>query len=231
MKPLFAALAASTALAALPAAASAKVIEIGETSTAAVPSCPGSPCLAVSRTTGYQVKTGENRGFMQVPAKGMIVAWTIGLSKPSNAQIRFFNDGYGGEAQAGLTVLRFGERLTHTVKGSSPIVPLKNYFGSFAQFPLAKPIRVKKGDQLALTIPTWAPSLQVGLEGDTSWRASRNEKKCKDFRTQTAQMNMKDQARYLCLYRTARLAYSATLVTFPKQVNKPKSRKSARDSR
>jgi hypothetical protein len=231
MRRSLAALAALTALAGLPAAANAKIIEIGETQTAAVPSCPGSPCLAVSRTTGYQVKTGDNRGFMQVPAKGMIVAWTIGLSKPSNAQIKFFNDGYGGEAQAGLTVLEFGDKLTHTVKAATPIVALKSYFGSFAQFPLAKPIRVEKGDQLALTIPTWAPSLQVGLAGDTSWRASRNDKKCKDFKTQTAQMNVGDKARYLCLYRTARLAYSATLVTFPKQVNKPKAKKSIRDSR
>ena len=116
-------------------------------------------------------------------------------------------------------------------KAAGPIVALKNYFGSFAQFPLAKPIRVEKGDQLALTIPTWAPSLQVGLAGDTSWRAARDDKKCKDFKTQTAQMNVGDKGRYLCLYRTARLAYSATLVTFPKQVNKPKAKKSIRDSR
>jgi hypothetical protein len=231
MRRLLAATTAISALALLPAGATAKIIEIGETPTAAVPSCPGSPCLAVSRTTGYQAKVGENRGLMTAPAKGMIVAWTIGLSKPTAAQIKFFTENYGGEAQAGLSVLKVGDRLTDTVKASGPIVSLKEYFGGFAQFPLAKPIRVEKGDLIALTIPTWTPSLQVGLPGDTSWRAARDDDKCKDFKTQTAQMNVGDKARYLCLYRTARLAYSATLVTFPKKTNKAKAKKSARDSR
>ena len=47
---------------ALPAAAPATLSEvgvIGATSPATAPSCPASPCLAVSRTTGFQVKVGE----------------------------------------------------------------------------------------------------------------------------------------------------------------------------
>ena len=87
------------------------------------------------------------------------------------------------------------------------------------------------GDLIALTVPTWAPALQVGLTGDTSWRASRDDKKCKDNTTQTAQMNVGDKQVYYCLYRTARLVYTATLVTSPKQVNKDQSDKSEKDSR
>ena len=48
-------------LLALPALAPATLTEvgvIGATTPATTPSCPGSPCLAVSRTTGFQVKVG-----------------------------------------------------------------------------------------------------------------------------------------------------------------------------
>ncbi|MEJ7784021.1 MAG: hypothetical protein WKF96_04390 [Solirubrobacteraceae bacterium] len=231
MRRLFAATTALTVLALLPAAAIAKVIEIGATPTQAVPACPGSPCLAVSRTTGYQAKVGTNRGLMTVPANGRIVAWTIGLSKPNAAQVKFFTSQLGGPAQAGITVLKVGRYLRDTVKAQGPLVSLAPYFGSFAQFPLATAIPVRKGDLIALTVPTWAPALQVGLTGDTSWRASRPRDKCKDNKTQTAQLEVGDKAQYYCLYRTARLVYTATLITYPKQTAKTTSTKSSLDSR
>jgi hypothetical protein len=40
-----------------------------------------------------------------------------------------------------------------------------------------------------------------------------------------------DKAQYFCLYRTARLTYTATLITYAKKTNKTKAKKSARDSR
>lgn len=229
MRRFSAVAAAFTALALIPASASAKVIEIGATPTQAVPACPAAPCLAVSRTTGYQAKVGENRGLMTVPANGRIVAWTIGLSKPNAAQVKFFTSQLGGPAQAGITVLKVGKYLRDTVKAQGPLVSLAPYFGSFAQFPLATAIPVLKGDLIALTVPTWAPALQVGLTGDTSWRASRPRNKCKDNKTQTAQLNVGDKEQYYCLYRTARLVYSATLITYPKKTNKPASKQSTLD--
>ena len=66
------------------------------------PRCPSSPCLAVSRTTGYQAKVVDSREAYVVPAAGRIVAWTIGLGSPDERQIEFFEDNYG-EASAGLT--------------------------------------------------------------------------------------------------------------------------------
>ncbi|MFL5845758.1 MAG: hypothetical protein ACJ762_13810 [Solirubrobacteraceae bacterium] len=228
-------LAATTALALLPAAAGAKIIEIGETPTQAVPSCPTSPCFAVNRTTGYQAKVGTNRGLMTVPANGRIVAWTIGLSKPNTAQVKYFSTKLGGPAQAQITVLKAGKYLNDTVKAQGPLVALAPYFGSFAQFPLATAIPVLKGDVIALTVPTWAPALQVGLGGDTSWRASRSKNKCKDDpdkpAPQNAQLNVGDKQQYFCLYRTARLVYSATLVTYAKKTVKAPAKKSTRDSR
>jgi len=215
------ALASTAALAALAAPAGAKVVEVGQSPQTATPSCPSKPCLAVSRTTGYQAKVGTNRGLMEIPANGTIVAWTISLGKPGAKQTTFFDDKLGGPAQAGISVLKPGARLFRRVVGSSPLVKLKPYFGSTVQFPLEKTIPVHKGEILGLTVPTWAPALAVGLGGDTSWRASRAKSKCDDTQTQTAQLDVQDLAQYYCLYRTARLTYTATMITKPVTSNPP----------
>ena len=99
--------------------------------------------------------------------------------------------------------------------GQSDPQTLTPYFGTTVQFPLDKTIPVKKGWLVALTVPTWAPALAVGLGADTSWRASRGKGTCPDTQTQTAQTQPNQLAQYYCLYRTARLTYSATLITNP----------------
>lgn len=209
------------AVAALAAPAAAKVIEVGQTPQPSPPSCPAKPCLAVSRTTGYQAKVGTNRGLMEIPANGTLVAWTISLGKPGAKQTSFFDDKLGGPAQAGISILKPGARLFRRVMAVSPLQKLKPYFGSTVQFPLDKTIPVRKGWVIGLTVPTWAPALAVGLGGDTSWRASRAKAKCDDTQTQTAQLDVQDLAQYYCLYRTARLTYTATLVTKPVPSNPP----------
>ena len=206
------ALAAAAVLAA-PAAAQAKIIEIGQVEPAAVPSCPRS-CNAVSRTTGYQAKVGETRGLMTAPQDGRIVAWTITLSKPGPSQIKFFEENLGGEALAGIAVLRTGAKLYSRTLHVSPMQKLTPFFGKTVQFALGRSIVIHKGEVVALQVQTWAPTLAVGLGGDTSWRASRTADQCRDTQTQTAQKEGQ-VTQYRCLYRTARLAYSATLVTNP----------------
>jgi hypothetical protein len=194
------------------APASAKIVEVG--STEAAPACPASPCLAVSRTTGYQIKVADQRGSFTVPEDGKIVAWSIGLGKPTDEQITFFNRNLGGEATARLTVLRQGKTLYSRVVTQSPIEELAPYFGQTVQFPLGRTLNVKKGYVIALTVPTWAPALTPLLTDHSSWRASRAKGKCSDTSSQTAQLALKDVAQYRCLYK-ARLTYSATLITRP----------------
>jgi hypothetical protein len=201
------------------APASARVIEIGG-KPAATPSCPATPCWAVSRTTGYQVKVLRSRSAYVVPRNGRIVAWTIGLSNPNNKQIDFFTSRYG-EASAQLTVLRVGKRLYRRVMGQSPVETLAPYFGQSVQFPLETSIRVRKGQVIALTVPTWAPALTDVLNDGSSWRASRPRGKCDDTDTQTAQTKLNVRTQYRCLYR-ARLTYSATLITNPRPNKTPK---------
>jgi len=201
------------------APASARIVEVGFVEPAAAASCP-SPCMAITRTTGYQIKVGTTERVMRIPENGRIVAWTISLGTPSARQKQFFDRGFGGTASAGISVLRTQRRpkRTATVVGQSPIVQLEDYFGQTVQFPLEQSIRVRKDQLVGLTVPTWAPALAVGQAQDNAWRASRpNQPRsgCFDNETQTAQTTMGRAATYRCLYRTARLTYSATLITDP----------------
>jgi hypothetical protein len=216
-------IAAAAVLAALVCAApaSARIIEIGGTASEATPTCPATPCQAVSRTTGYQAKVLKSRATYLVPADGRIVAWTINLGAPDSRQVDFFNGNFG-ESSAGLTILRRGKHLFHRVIGQTPIVKLEPYFGQRVQFPLTTSIAVKKGQVVGLTVPTWAPALTQLLNDGSSWRASRAKGKCDKTGVQTAQTKMDQRTQYRCLYR-ARLTYSATLITNPAPNKKPKT--------
>lgn len=204
----------------VPAVAPATLTEvgvIGETTPASTPSCPGSPCLAVSRTTGFQVKVQTNRNLLSAPRAGTIVAWTITLGNPTAAQISYFNTNEGGPSEAGIAILRAQAKpnLTYQLIAQSPLVKLQPYFGKTAQFPLETTLKVKKGDVVALTVPTWAPALALNFGNDTSWRASRPRSGCKTTNSQTVQTALGSNVQYYCLYQTARLTYSATLISTP----------------
>jgi hypothetical protein len=225
-----AALAGAAALAVLAGAgagaspASARIVEIGKLATDATPSCPASPCQAVSRTTGYQAKVGDQRGVFAIPERGRIVAWSITLGNPGRAQRQFFDERLGGAASAGISIMRPGRTLAARVIAVTPIMPLQDYFGTTVQFPLEQTIAVEKGWIVALTVPTWAPALALGLPGTTSWRASRRNRprsECQNTEKQTAQTQPGGVTRFLCLYRTARLTYSATLITDPAATASP----------
>jgi len=205
---------------ALPVGSQATLTEVGVIPTtipATTPSCPGTPCLAVSRTTGFQVKVGTVHNLLSASREGSIVAWTIMLGKPTSTQIKFFNTNEGGPASAAIAVLRPQPKpnLTYKLIAQSPVVQLQPYFGKTAQFPLATSISVKKGDVVALTVPSWAPALALGFANTTSWRASRPKTQCTSTSTQTTQTQVGSNVQYACLYKTARLTYSATLISTP----------------
>ncbi|HEX3511469.1 MAG TPA: hypothetical protein VHT27_10275 [Solirubrobacteraceae bacterium] len=222
MRRIYIALAAILAIAlVVPAAAPATLAEVGvlpATTPATVPSCPSTPCLAVSRTTGFQVKVGTNRNPLSAPRSGSVVAWTIALGKPSSTQVKFFNTNEGGESEASLAILREvpgTPHLNYKLIAQSPAVKLKPYFGETAQFPLEKTIPIKKGDIVALSVPTWAPALALGFGHETSWRASRAHSQCSSTSSQSTQTLVGSAVQYICLYQTARLTYSATLISTP----------------
>ena len=217
-RPSLIAACVALACAAAPSAASARIVEVGQAPTEAVPTCPASPCLAVSRTTGYQAKVVDSREHYVIPADGRLVAFSIRLGSPNKRQTKFFEDNFG-KASAGLTVIRRGERLFGRIVAASPVFQLSSYFGQTVQFPLDTALKVEKGNIIGITVPTWAPALSTLTEDGSSWRASRGLRSCDDTDRQTAQTSIGALTQYRCLYR-ARLSYTATLITNPKP-NKP----------
>ncbi|MDX6678607.1 MAG: hypothetical protein QOE31_2659 [Solirubrobacteraceae bacterium] len=200
----------------LPAVAAAKRSELGSLADDARGSCPES-CQAVTRSTGYQAKVGPDRELYQAPENGRIVAWSIALGKPGPKQTAFFEERFGGPARAAVVVLDPGKKLLRTAVAKSPLQTLTGYFGQTVQFPLEQTLRIRKGQYIGLTVPTWAPALQIGLGSDTSWRSSRAATGCADTTTQFALLGNRTSATFNCLYKTARLTYSATFVSSPRK--------------
>jgi hypothetical protein len=208
-------LAALAAALVVPGAASARIIEVGSRSTEAPPSCPASPCEVISRTTAFQARVGAKRDLFVVPRDGRIVAWSIALGTPKPKVQKYFVETLGGPAQAAISVLKQGRRHYGRVLAVSPRQTLTPYFGQTVQFPLVTSLPVKKGNIVALSVPTWAPALGLGLPSDSVWRASRDKDACDDTQTQSAQTDINDLVPYRCVYKTARLTYSATMITTP----------------
>ena len=211
------------------AAAEARIIEIGHVEgDAPVPSCPEGPCYVMARTTGYQAQIEEHHNPFIASEDGVLVAWSIGLSTPTEKQISIFDKNFESSSAA-IAVLdpvrkrvkKGRHKFLRTEKeakllGQSSVQKLAPFFGQTVQFPLDQPLPVKKGNLIALTVPTWAPTLAVGLGDQTSWRSSREQDKCPDTDTQSVQSEKGTEAPYSCSYQTARLMYSATMITKPK---------------
>jgi hypothetical protein len=216
IKSLVAAALAASAL--LPAGASAKITEMGAMPEGLRGSCPGiasdaQSCQALTKTTAYQAKVGPDRELYQAPADGRIVAWTVALGNTSKSQAAIFEKNHGGAAQAAIVVLDAGKKLSRTVVAKGPIMTLTDYFGQAVQFPLIDTLPIKKGQYVALTVPTWAPVMQLGLGPDTSWRSSRSASGCGDVTAQFALLGSRTNALFRCLYKGVRLTYSATFIS------------------
>ena len=207
--------------AAVPAGAS--VQELGQPSDAAfgAASCPDN-CQAIGGMTGFQVQIGSHKNPYVLTQAGKIVAFTVRLGKPNANQQQYFTNLFGGQPQARITLLQQvrstrGHRVprwTYRIAAQSEMFNLAPYLGSDPSFALSKPLDVKKGQTVALTVPTWLPAFGVGLGQDQAWRSSRNSKSCNGT-AQSAQQTVKSQHAYQCFYRTARLLYSVSFVPTP----------------
>ena len=204
------------------AGAAPKVIVLGAAAPA-TPACPDS-CQAIGKTTGFQNTIGKTISPFAAPFPGKIVAWSIKLARPSAKQTQFFEDFFGGTPSARIAVLKpimkeqKRGRPVYKLKSQSPVEELSAFLGTTTTFALQEPLKVKRGQTVALTVPTWAPAFAVGLGGNTAWQASRKRTKCNkadDIKAGTAQERLNSDRTYGCVYKTARLLYSATLVAQP----------------
>jgi hypothetical protein len=195
---------------ALPAAALPAEISIANSGVVSQPSCPLSPCAVISRTTAAQVKDSGVSGPLKVRQDGRIRSWSVTLAIPSSYEIHYFDKHEGGTARAALAILKNVGGLAYKLVAISPLVHLQPDFGTTAVVRLADPIRVIKGEVLALAVPTWLPALALDYPATTSWRASRSSSQCSDVALQTMQSLVGSASVYGCLYQTALIPYGAT---------------------
>ena len=196
-------------------------------------SCPAN-CLVEARVTGFQTSIGRIKNPFSVPFHGRLIAWSIKLGSPSKTDLTFFNQRFG-RAQARISILkpirvRRGRRpakLRYKLLRHGPLQDLQPFFGETTTFGLPQPLKVRKGNVVALTMPTWAPAFAVGQSA--RWRASRAPSKARGpCSSKRGLANLEAggpheqkgaQRSYGCFYRDARLLYSARLVR-----DKPSSR-------
>jgi hypothetical protein len=194
---------------------------IGKTKEKPKPSCPKDPCQAIGSVTGFQVSAGGEKALTTAPKSGRLVAWSVDLSKPKSSQRKFFgrfykDDGLGTVPAARIAVLRAEDRApSFTLRAQSPVVDLSDELGSKPIFTLAEPLPIKKGDIVALTVPTWIPNFAIDLADGNAWRASRERGKCEnpdDIKDGKPQQKVGKERTYGCLYRQARMLYKGFYV-------------------
>ena len=208
---------------ALPASAPARIVELGAVAEPATPSCPADPCEAAVRVTALQGSTtGGRKNPYYIRRNGYIVAFTVTLAEPTAEQVDFFNDNFGSPAQLRLSVLRRGDtrrtRLNYRLVGQSALFEVDRYFGSSPTFVLPEPLRVRKTNWIAITVPTWAPMFANNLGRSDWWRSSREKGSCDPPRSlrQFALSDLREVNVFGCTYSGARLLYTATYVPDPK---------------
>jgi hypothetical protein len=210
-------------LAALPAPASARVVELGTPADDAPLNCPGEaadPCVAAVRMTGLQGRvSGGRKNPYYIRRDGHLVAFTLQLAKPTAEEVNFFNSNWGTPSIARISVLRRGAtrktRLDYRLIRQSDRYRLDPYFGSRPTFVFDEPIPVKKGNWIALSVPTWAPLLAPNLDSSNWWRSSRPRGSCdsEEFGVrQFALEDLREVAKFGCTYHGARLLYTVTYV-------------------
>jgi hypothetical protein len=198
------------------ATGSRTTIVLGSTASSPDPSCPELPCQAVGSVTGFQVSTGQSSLPYRVPRDGKVKAWTLTLAQPTNKQRSFFNGFFGTPPEARLAILRRVPRSDpprYNLRRQGSVQVLTPYLGQTVRF--GANLRVRRGDIVGVTIPTWAPAFAQDLSAKNAWRASREPGKCTnttDVRQGKAQQRIGKRQTYGCRYSTARLLYTATVV-------------------
>jgi hypothetical protein len=193
-------------------------IELGSTTSPPAVSCPAN-CQAIGQVTGFEVQQGTTKNPFIRKRRGKVVAFSITLGKPKKSDMDFFNKLFGSPPQAQIVVMKPGTKNRWRVSGISPVFDLTKYLGSTPTFALPRPLTVKPGYVVGLTVPTWAPAFAVNLGNDEAWRSSRDPAHCNDVQQKAAQVTRGQLASYKCIYRTARLMYTATFIPDPRVTN------------
>lgn len=198
---------------------------LGNTKRTPKPACP-QDCAATAHVTGYQLKAGGKRGVFKVRETGHLVGWSVRLGTPNQQALEAFrteanHQRLGRGPVARISVLKKVNkgRSRFELAKQTPVVRLGDSFGQSPIITLDKPLRVRKGRVIALTVPTWLPNFASAGAGGDLWRASRSSRRCDveslgdpNFQRSKAQMRQGSTRTYGCKYRGERLLYWAYMV-------------------
>lgn len=197
--------------------AEAKLLQMGQRTVMATPSCNDflEDCVVVGKVTGFQVGTGAGGGSYVAKEDGRLISWGVTLGTPKKDDVTFFNSKFGADPKAQIAIIRKQKKPGHVYKliSKSEEAALETYYGSTPAISLAKPLKVKKGDVVALSIVSWAPLFQVNLSSNFSWRADRTSEKCDDATKGSVHKKVGARRQYACLFTTAQLLYHAEIKT------------------
>jgi hypothetical protein len=194
--------------------------------------CP-KRCEGLASVTGIQSSINGVTTPFRVPFNGQITKWKIALGKPTRSQRMFFEKNFGDRPEAGISVLKkvkVDGQTRYLLRRRSPIVGLNRSLGTVTSFALDKPLKVAKGNYVALTVPTWAPALWTpkacdinpddnrmynavacdNIRDGFSWRASRDRDKCAPSqlkRTSRPQQKIGSKRQYGCRFDGSQLLY------------------------
>lgn len=211
-------------------AAPGKAVYLGQSNAKRIPLCP-ERCSGLAIVSGFQAKAGGVANAYRVPYVGNITRWRLRLGKPNMSQRNFFERRFGTQPQAALGVLAKkvqGGKVTYKLRRRTAIQGLNRFFGKTATFNLPQPMRVNKGDYVALIVPTWAPALSVPpacelimvgnkeqernaavcnqFNTNNSWVASRERSTCAqvpNMRNSVPQMKVNSLSPYDCRFNGA----------------------------
>jgi hypothetical protein len=230
-------LAALIAGALISSAVAERATQLGKTRDRAKPACPDNPntklvveCQITGQVTGYQRAVDGKANLFKAKTNGRIVAWSIDLAKPSQDEREIFGeaartDEFGKSPTAGIAIIRKKDNRRFKLLRHSPILKVQSYYGENPTYTLDKPLRINKGDIVALTTATWLPAFAFkGQPRDSVWVASRPRKDCEIpssvpqderleyfFAHTRPHRKVGSERKYQCTYSEARLLYWAYL--------------------
>lgn len=197
-------------------AKSAKVL--GKTKKTPKSPCPGDSCRITVSVTGLQTVADGEKAPFKVPASGHLVAWSVSLGKVNTEDdpnlVDSLNEDYG-DIKARLSVLKPKKRHRFKLAKQTPKVSLESRLGETPIYTLRKPLKVRKGLKIGLTMPGWLSAFTLGLDRDgNQWIASRSDGECAEGQAKDAKPQQKKGSvrEYGCRFKGERLLYWAWFV-------------------
>jgi hypothetical protein len=158
-------------------------------------------------------------------AAGEIVAFTVGLSRLSTSlttahtEVSGLDHLYGGTTRAAVAILKpigAHKHFTWELEAISPVIHLQPFLGTVTQFPLTTPLPIAKGEVVALSVPTWAPVLTIGLPAlSYAYRQNRTTGCSGPSPSDVAMFTLNASNVFGCDYTGVVPQYSATEITTP----------------